>query len=126
MKIKHCLRCNSTKLEKGVIYNYGTRHYLEPIAVHWKVAPHLRADSAPIAAIICKSCGHIELLIQEYANIDPRQYQCPHCKAIYYYHLDWDDDPYSLICQNCDKSFQIETSSKIEDIFDEIEEDLEE
>ena len=94
--------------------------------VHWKVAPHLRADSAPIAAIICKSCGHIELVLRDYTNIDPRQHQCPHCRAIYYYQHDAVDDTNSVECQNCALEFQIEDSTKIEDVFDEIEENLKE
>ena len=125
MKIEYCLRCNSTKLEMGVIYEYS-QYKIEPMRVHWKVAPHLRADSAPVAVIICKSCGHIELVLHDYANIDSRQHRCPHCRAVYYYHLDAEYETHSLKCQNCGKSFQIEDSRKIEDVFDAIEEDLQE
>jgi transposase-like protein len=92
--------------------------------VHWKIAPHIRADSAPITAIVCKSCGHVELIILNYANIDPHQQQCPHCRAIYYYVRDATDGTQSVTCQNCGKDFQIEDSRNIENVFDEIEEDL--
>jgi len=94
--------------------------------VHWKVAPHLRAGSAPVAAIICKSCGHIELVLRDYANIDPHQHRCPHCRAIYYYRLTETDGPQSFTCQNCGKNFQVQDPEKFNDIIDEIEENLRE
>ena len=124
MKIEHCLRCNSKKLERGVIYEYASNSFPSPMRVHWKLAPHIRADSAPITAIVCKSCGHIELTILKYENIDPIQYKCPHCKAIYYYKLPLEEDTPSVECQNCGKVFQIEDSKEFEDVFDEIEKDL--
>ncbi|TFG99435.1 hypothetical protein E4H12_02785 [Candidatus Thorarchaeota archaeon] len=125
MKIEYCLRCNSTKLEEGVIYEYTPQHFVEPIRVHWKVALHIRADSAPIKAIVCKSCGHIELVIHDYAKIDPHQYQCPHCRATYYYHLDAESDTHSVKCQNCGKKFEIQEEDS-RDIVDVIEDELQE
>ena len=92
--------------------------------VHWKIAPHLMADSAPIEAIVCKSCGHIELMIQNYSFIDPQQYQCPHCRAIYYYRLDAEDDEHIVECQNCGENFDVVTPREREDMLDEIEENL--
>jgi transcription elongation factor Elf1 len=121
MKFEHCLRCNSKNLEKGVIFDYSYGKYRDPMEVNWKIAPHIRGDSAPIEAIICKSCGHIELVISNYSFKDPHQYQCPHCNAIYYYMLDSDDETQIVECQNCGKKFTIET----DDVLDEIEKEFE-
>ena len=126
MKIDHCLRCNSSKLEKGIIFDYAYHRGRgsEPMKVHWKIAPHIRGESAPIEAIVCKTCGHIELMIQNYSFIDPHQYQCPHCRAIYYYRLDAEDNEYIVECQNCGENFEVEDPRESEDMLDEIEEDL--
>lgn len=123
MKIEHCLRCNSRNLERGVIYGYAPNASPEPMKIHWKVAPHLRAGSAPINAIIRKSCGHIELVIHGYANIKPHQYRCPHYNTKYYYHLAEGSDTHSVKCQNCGKNFQIQDENS-RDIVDVIEEEL--
>ncbi|KXH77183.1 MAG: hypothetical protein AM326_05580 [Candidatus Thorarchaeota archaeon SMTZ-45] len=65
MNIRHCLRCGSTDLQAGVIYDY--REYGKPqISFHWKPESILGMDSVSLHAILCKFCGHTELV----ANID--------------------------------------------------------
>ena len=125
MKFENCLRCGSSKLEEGRIFQYYQRHPAEPMRVHWKIAPHIRAQSAPLAVIICKSCGHVELAIESHAFIDLTRYQCPHCKAIYYYRLDPEDDLHIVECQNCGEDFEVEEPGENEDFLDAIEKDLE-
>ncbi|TFH06646.1 MAG: hypothetical protein E4H14_10390 [Candidatus Thorarchaeota archaeon] len=126
MKITHCLRCQSTNLQEGTIYEYAQNYYVEPMRIHWKAKPNIMADSAPLSAIVCKACGHIELVIDPYIAQEPCQHQCPHCKAVYYYRIADEAIHYKVKCQNCGKEFQIQEKNESKDVLDAIEEDLRE
>jgi len=124
--IRTCLRCGSTELQNGFIYDYR-----QPVQVqmtfHWKPESTVESDSIPLFAILCKSCGHIELIANTEIFIPPTIRACPHCKATYSYRIKEELSPTIVRCANCGKEFKIhsaQTAVKSDGLIDEIEKDL--
>jgi phage FluMu protein Com len=106
MNKRACLRCGSTDLQPGVIYDcwqYGKTQ----LAFEWNVGRHLGPDSVPLNAIICKSCGHTELIASMDAFIPSTRRECPYCKAIYSYREKDESAPNVVRCYNCNNEFEI-------------------
>jgi predicted Zn finger-like uncharacterized protein len=125
VKIKTCLRCGSTDLQNGVIYEYF-QFGKSLMEFQWK--PESKAeDSVPLFAILCKSCGHNELAVDPDVFIKLTKLACPHCKAIYSYRIKEDSSPNIVKCANCNKEFEIypvQTAAKSDRLIEEIEKDL--
>jgi predicted Zn finger-like uncharacterized protein len=125
VRIRTCLRCGGTDLQKGVIYEYF-QYGKELMEFYWR--PESKAeDSIPLYAILCKSCGHTELVADPDGFIKFTKLACPHCKAIYAYRINEELSPATVRCSNCNKEFEVyssETTTESDVLIDEIEKDL--
>jgi len=106
MNTRHCLRCGSTNLQAGIIYDYW-QYGKTNLTFHWKPETPFGVDSLPLHAVLCKSCGHVELIANLDAFIPTTRRECPHCKAIYSYRQEYEISPNIVKCQNCHKTFKI-------------------
>ncbi|MFW9957411.1 MAG: MJ0042-type zinc finger domain-containing protein [Candidatus Odinarchaeota archaeon] len=128
MKIRSCLRCGSTNLQKGVIYDYY--YYLTsktPLTFNWLSDQKEEFESTPLEAILCKSCGHVELVVDADSLIEYTRLTCPHCKAIYSYRIKAEESPIKVRCANCNKEFKVysrQSEAKSDELIDAIEKDL--
>jgi len=127
MKIRTCLRCGSTNLQKGVIYEYYYPSTKSPMTFNWISDQKDEFDSTPLEAILCKSCGHVELVVDSDSLIEYTRLTCPHCKAMYSYRIKTEEYPIKVRCSNCNKEFNVysrQASSKSDELIDAIEKDL--
>ncbi len=99
-----CLRCGKTNLMLGVIYDYSHREKA-PITFQSKSEVFYGGKPIVLNAILCKSCGHTELVADLSEVSSPKRYVCPHCKASYSYKV---QDLGVVKCYNCNKEFTIE------------------
>ncbi len=106
MKPSQCLRCGSTDLQYGVIYDYWEAGKSR-MTFNWKRESALGPDYVPLEAILCKSCGHIELIADFEVFIPKTRRECPHCHALYSYRLDLEQSQNTVRCPNCNKEFII-------------------
>ena len=111
MTSRHCLRCGSTDLLSGVIYErdeYG-RNVLR---FQWKPDSVWEPDSVKLNAIMCKSCGYTELIADLDVFIPKVERECPHCKKIYAYREEDKIGEDLVKCPYCEKKFKIHPPKK--------------
>ena len=120
IKITKCIRCGRTDIRQGVLstYVYPQLEY----DITWKPKSPDKIEEQEIIAILCKSCGHIELVSANTMIGQKVQRECPYCRACYIYRIPVDTYEKVVECQNCGKKFGI----KIDDVLDEIEKEFEE
>lgn len=106
MKKRTCLRCGSMDLYTGVIFDQ-TQYAKSPLIFRRKSELQSGPDYVPLNAILCKTCGHIELLANPGSFIQPRRRECPHCGAIYSYRIEDEILTNVVRCYNCNKEFGI-------------------
>ncbi len=113
MSERTCLRCGKTDLKLGVIYDYSYREKA-PITFQPKSEFFYGGKPITISAILCKSCGHTELVADLSEIKPPKRYVCPHCNASYTY-KEQDEAILGIIrCYNCNKEFTIEPDKEDE------------
>lgn len=121
MEIEHCLRCGSTDIHFGSLSIDTTMISL----IQWKSKSARFLGDVIVNGILCKFCGHIEL-VADSEIIGPKSRQtCPHCKASYSYDMRNIVEG-EVVCQNCTKRFPVIYAEKPTDIIDAIEQDLRE
>jgi len=126
MKIRTCIRCGGTNLQRGVIYDYYP-YGKSQMTVHWTSDPKTEFDSTPLLAVVCKDCGHAELVVDPDVFIESTRLTCPHCKAIYSYRIRAEEIPLKVRCANCNKEFKVysrQSEAKSNELIDAIEKDL--
>lgn len=107
MTERTCLRCGKTNLILGVIYDYSYREKA-PLTFQVKSEAFYGGKPITINAILCKSCGHTELVGDLSEIVPPKHRVCPHCKASYSY-KEQDEALLGVVrCYNCSKEFAIE------------------
>ncbi len=111
MTDRYCLRCGSTKLQPGVIYDHF-QVSREQLMVHWKSNSVFGGDAVLLHAIVCMSCGHTELVADLGIYAPSTRYECPHCKTVYAYYEKDEISPNVVRCQNCNKTFKIPAPKK--------------
>lgn len=102
-----CLRCGSTDIHLGFIPAYRTPLYFQFYPEFYNIE-----DPVKIHAILCKSCGHIELVADPTSIIPTTKRECPHCKAVYEYRMENEKYPDVFSCQNCGKEFEVSPPKK--------------
>jgi len=118
MAMTRCIRCGGADIYRGRL-PIGSFPYTDEII--WKSESPEMIEDERIVAILCKSCGHIELIAESNLIGQKVQQKCPFCKAQYAYRLPTDTYEKTVECQNCGKKFVI----KIDDVLDEIEKEFE-
>lgn len=120
MKITRCIRCGGTDIHLGALPNpvYPSSTF----SLTWRSDSPDNIEDQEIIAILCKSCGHIELISASTMIGQKVQRECPHCHAHYIYRIPEDTYEKVVECQNCGRTFEI----KIDDVLDEIEKEFEE
>ena len=102
-----CLRCGGTDLKLGVIYDYSIRDK-NPLTFQSKSEAFYGGKPITTNAILCKSCGHIELVADLSDILPPKRRACPYCKAVYSY-KEQEEALLGLVkCFNCGKEFSLE------------------
>ena len=123
MAKRTCLRCGGTDLILGVIYDYAL-HDKSPLTFQPGTDTSFWRESITINAILCKSCGHTELVASPSAFLTAKRRTCPHCKAVYSYR-EQDEVILGVVrCHNCNKEFEIEDDDNADDILEVIKDDL--
>lgn len=112
MKKGTCLRCGSTDLKLGIIYDYSYREK-NPITFQSKSESFYGGKPITINAILCKSCGHTELVADLSEVRPPKRRKCPHCKAVYSYKEKEDVILGLVTCHNCGKEFATEPDDEM-------------
>lgn len=102
METTTCLRCGNTDIHLGFIPIYRSQLYFQ-------FYPEMYSTEEPVRihAILCKSCGHIELIGDPAAFIPTTKRECPHCKAMYAYRKENERYPNVFTCQNCGRKFEV-------------------
>ncbi len=118
MTITRCIRCGGEDIHRGRLPTDNFPYINELI---WKSESPDMIEDERIVAILCKSCGHIELVAASNMIGQKIQRKCPHCKAQYAYRIPTDTYEKVVECQNCGKKFGI----KVDDVLDEIEKEFE-
>ena len=111
MTKRTCLRCESTDLTLGVIYDYF-HQTKAPITFQAKSEVFYGGKPTAINAILCKSCGHTELVADLSEFMPPKRRVCPHCKASYSYQEQGDAVLGLVKCFNCNNEFEIEPDNE--------------
>ena len=88
----------------GVIYDYSYREK-NPITFQSKSEAFYGGTPIAINAILCKSCGHTELVGDLSEVRPPKRSKCPHCKAVYSYKEQGEALLGVVTCFNCGKEF---------------------
>ncbi len=122
MRISNCLRCGSTDIHPGILpINRGL--FIDEIM--WKSKNPEMVEDESVIAVLCKSCGHIELIASSAMIGTMVQQTCPYCNATYTYRIPAGESRIIVTCQNCSRKLIIRTETANEDIIDQIEEELE-
>lgn len=111
MDKRRCLRCGSTDLIPGVIYDsmeYGKRS----LTFEWTPDKAWNTSSVPLNAILCKSCGNTELIANLDIFIPTTRRECPHCKRIYAYREEDEISLNTVRCPYCGSAFRIDPPIK--------------
>ncbi|MDH4213035.1 MAG: hypothetical protein OEV85_03860 [Candidatus Thorarchaeota archaeon] len=128
MKSRSCLRCGNANLQSGVIFEYHYYPHLKSPMEFTRISDQKdELDSTPLEAILCKSCGHVELVVNADSLIEYTRLTCPHCKAIYSYRMKTEEFPIKVRCANCNKEFKVysrQSEAKSDELIDAIEKDL--
>lgn len=108
MNPKSCLRCGSIDLQAGVIYD-SEKFSKSPLMFRWKLESSFGTDMVLLDAILCKSCGHTELVVDIEVFLRPKK--CPSCGASYRYSKEKIKEG-TVACQNCGNLFLIQGSDE--------------
>jgi hypothetical protein len=95
----------------GVIYDYSY-HDKAPLTFQSKSEAFYGGKPITMNAILCKSCGHTELVADLSEFMPSKRRVCPYCKAIYSY-KEQDEVLLGIVkCYNCSKEFAIEPDNE--------------
>jgi len=106
-----CLRCRSTDLKLGVIYDYS-HNEKAPLTFQSKSEAFYGGKPITTNAILCKACGHIELVADLSEVLPPKRRACPYCKAVYSYKEREEALLGMVKCYNCGKEFALESENE--------------